>query len=48
MRNRIAQLLTVCFASLVLFAFLGCGEKKSPPRIVDDKDASKAKDPNAR
>jgi hypothetical protein len=48
MRILLCKLLTACFASLVLFAFVGCGEEKSPPRYVDDKESAKPKDPNAR
>jgi hypothetical protein len=32
------KLLTACLSSMVIFALLGCGDGKSKPRIVDDKD----------
>ncbi|MEX2138709.1 MAG: hypothetical protein WD894_05570 [Pirellulales bacterium] len=38
MRDFFGKLLSVCLATLVLVAFVGCGEEKSPPRYVDDKD----------
>jgi hypothetical protein len=44
MRSRFCKLITACLTSLVLFSFLGCGEKPKE-RIVDDntqQDASKS------
>ena len=35
MRSRLCKLITACLTSLVLFSFLGCGEKPKE-RIVED------------
>jgi hypothetical protein len=35
MRSRLCKLITACLTSLVLFSFLGCGEKPKP-RVVED------------
>jgi hypothetical protein len=35
MRNRLYKLISACLTSLVLFSFLGCGEKPKQ-RIVED------------
>lgn len=38
MRNRLYKLISACLTSLVLFSFLGCGEKPKE-RIVPDNTA---------
>jgi hypothetical protein len=38
MRSRICKLVSACLTSLVLFSFLGCGEKPKP-RVVEDNTA---------
>ena len=48
MRNRMIRLLTACLSSLVIFTLLGCGDGKSKPRIVDDKDTPDQKKTDAR
>jgi hypothetical protein len=35
MRGRLCKLFSACLTSLVLFSFLGCGEKPKE-RVVDD------------
>jgi hypothetical protein len=35
MRGRLCKLITACLTSLVLFSFLGCGEKPKA-RVVED------------
>jgi len=35
MRGRFCKLILTCLTSVVLFSFLGCGEKPKP-RVVDD------------
>ena len=48
MRNRMIRLLTACLSSLVILTLLGCGDGKSKPRIVEDKDTPDQKKTDAR
>ena len=43
MRSRFSKLILACVTSIVLFSFLGCGEKPKPRVVEDNKQQDPAK-----